>query len=110
LAFAIVSALDARADARADALERELAALPQELQSGEEFPHLMAWARALVAEQRGLNEVAAVCLTEASRLYDERSQAIGEFARAYAAVPWNSRFLAYRESRKPRRDAGTISR
>ncbi len=110
LAFAIVSALDARADARADALERELAALPQELQSGEEFPHLMAWARALVAEHRGLSEAAAVYLSEASRLYDERAKAIGEFAPAYAAVPWNARFLALRDSGKLQRETGSPSR
>ena len=100
LALAILSALDAGDQPRAESLERELAALPGEVMSGEEFPHLMHWSRALVAERCGLGDAASAHFSEASRLYDERSTAIGEFAVAYAAVPWNARFLADRESRK----------
>ena len=100
LAFAIHAALDACETARADALDDELAALPAELLSGEEFPHLMTWARARAAGARGESDRAAESLHRAASLYDDRLRAIGPGAgaAAYAAVPWNARFVTARAS------------
>ena len=62
---------------------------------GEEFPHLMLWARSRVAELLGDEARAEVALRAAQSLYDARLEAIGpKGASAYAAVPWNARFLA----------------
>ena len=95
LAFAALAALDAGENDRASALDAELGGLPDELLRGEEFPHLMLWARSRVAELLGDEARAEVAMRAAQSLYDARLEAIGpKGASAYAAVPWNARFLA----------------
>ncbi len=93
LAFAILDAVDAGHRARASALDRRLAALPHHLMSGEEFPHLMTWARSRVAALNGDKQTAGALRDSARRLYEHRVRAIGAFAPAYARVPWNARFV-----------------
>jgi hypothetical protein len=93
LAFAVHSAVDADNAARAIALDAELGALPAAFLAGEEFPHLMYWARARVAAFRADAAAEAAFLASAERLYNERLATLGASARAYADVPWNTRFL-----------------
>ena len=59
---------------------------------GEEFPHLMLWARARAALATGDRATAAAHIAGARRLYDERVAAVGPHVAAYEAVPWNARF------------------
>jgi DNA-binding SARP family transcriptional activator/energy-coupling factor transporter ATP-binding protein EcfA2 len=92
LAFAAHAALDAADVARGLALDAELGALPAALLGGEEFPHLMYWARARAAALRADGAAEAAFLAEAARLYDERVAPLGEAAATFAAVPWNARF------------------
>ena len=94
LAFATLSALDASDPRRAAALDEELGTLSDAFLRGEEFPHLMLWARSRVADVRGDTIQAAAFARAAGLLYDARVEAIGPCAAAYAAVPWNARFLA----------------
>jgi DNA-binding SARP family transcriptional activator/tetratricopeptide (TPR) repeat protein len=93
LAFAILDAIDAGDSARARFLDNTLASLPERLMSGEEFPHLMLWARSRVAELDGDRRTADDRREAARRIYERRVRAIGTFAPAYARVPWNARFL-----------------
>jgi tetratricopeptide (TPR) repeat protein len=96
LAFAAHAALDAGDEERAVALEHELSLLPERLMSTEEFPHLMLWARARVAALRGDDERASGWMHASIALYEARARAIGDGAAAYAAIPWNARFLQLR--------------
>jgi tetratricopeptide (TPR) repeat protein len=98
LAWAVHVAVDAGDRTRADALEAELAGLSGDLMTGEEFPHLMFWARARVASCRGDAERAAAFRGSAEELYAARMSALDGRAAAYGAVPWNARFVASRTS------------
>ncbi len=92
LALATHAALDAGDDARAVALDEELGRLPEELHRGEEFPHVMLWARSRVARQGGDNERGEAFMRGAVELYAARVGALDGGAQTYAAVPWNVRF------------------
>ncbi len=93
LAFAAHAALDAADAARATTLDAELGTLPAAFLTGEEFPHLMYWARARVAVLRDDLAATEMFLASAERLYNERVATLGDTAGAYAAAPWNARFL-----------------
>ncbi len=92
LAFAAHAAFDAADTTRGLALDAELDALPSALLGGEEFPHLMYWARARAAAVRADGAAQAAFLLEATRLYGERVAPLGDAATVFAAVPWNARF------------------
>jgi len=92
LGLAAHAALDGRDESRAVALDAELSRLSDELLTGEEFPHVMLWARARVARATGDDERAAVLMRAARELYATRVAALDGGATAYAAVPWNVRF------------------
>jgi len=99
LALAALMALDDGDVPRALALDAELAGLTDEVLSGEEFPHLMYWVRSRAASLRGAEAQAKAFFLAAERLYEARVAALGPGVAAFAAVPWNARFLTARTSR-----------
>jgi DNA-binding SARP family transcriptional activator len=99
LALAALMALDAGDVPRALALDGELGHLSEEILSGEEFPHLMYWSRSRAASLHGDETRAKTFLLASERLYEARISALGPGGAAFAAVPWNVRFLAARAAR-----------
>ena len=78
LALATLTALDAADDLRCHALGEELNRVPEEFLDGEEFPHLMLWAKSRMCALLGDSDEATVLLNASSRLYDARARAIGQ--------------------------------
>lgn len=99
LALAALASLDAGDLRHAAALDGELAGLSDEILSGEEFPHLMYWTRSRAAQARGDDAQAATFFAASERLYEARVAGLGPGAGAFAAVPWNVRYLAARAAR-----------
>ncbi len=103
LALASVSAIEAGDRVRAEALVDELTGLPDELQDGEEFPHLSRWVRARVADLRGDRDEAARLVAEAWERFRARVELLGDGAAAYGNVPWNCLFVKAVSLQKPPR-------
>jgi DNA-binding SARP family transcriptional activator len=99
VAFAALAALDAGDLPRAVALDGELGGLSEDVLSGEEFPHLMYWSRSRAAALRGDDVGAKTFFHASERLYEARISALGQGGAAFAAVPWNARYLSARAAR-----------
>lgn len=93
VAFAVLEALRAGDTQRARELGMRFAAIPPEALDCDDLPHLLYWAKALLAT---VSDVAAarVYWNGAIARYRQRIEPMSESeAAAYAAAPWNVRFL-----------------
>jgi DNA-binding SARP family transcriptional activator/tetratricopeptide (TPR) repeat protein len=98
LAFATLAAYDAGDDDRARALKSALSKEPtQEWQTVDDFPHVVFWAHAAVAHITGDHAIAQAHFRRATACFAKVSATLAddEARAAYAAIPWNARFLAW---------------